>query len=193
MKKIDRRSFLKVLGIAGAACAMTALTGCDDEGVPGGVPAGDGSTPLSYLKPFNGSVVWNNITPEDPFGNIYSKGVNYMVFRSYGCYWTDTTHSDGLTVFHGKVEYLTDKKYRKLTMNLNPYKYMGEVGWGKVNVYVDGKLQATSPEIVQKTRETVKFEVDISGAEYIMVEPVVRTGGERAAGEIIMWDVKLWK
>ena len=32
--KIDRRSFLKVLGIAGAACAMTALTGCDEEGTP---------------------------------------------------------------------------------------------------------------------------------------------------------------
>lgn len=34
MKKINRRSFLKVLGIAGAACAMTALTGC--EGASGG-------------------------------------------------------------------------------------------------------------------------------------------------------------
>lgn len=40
--KIDRRSFLKVLGIAGAACAMTALTGCDEEGTPS-FPAGDGS------------------------------------------------------------------------------------------------------------------------------------------------------
>ena len=40
--KIDRRSFLKVLGIAGAACAMTALTGCDEEGTPS-FPAGDGT------------------------------------------------------------------------------------------------------------------------------------------------------
>ena len=44
--KIDRRSFLKVLGIAGAACAMTALTGCDEEGTPS-FPAGDGSVSLS--------------------------------------------------------------------------------------------------------------------------------------------------
>lgn len=47
--KIDRRSFLKVLGIAGAACAMTALTGCDEEGTPS-FPAGDGSVSLSSLK-----------------------------------------------------------------------------------------------------------------------------------------------
>ena len=69
--KIDRRSFLKVLGIAGAACAMTALTGCDEEGTPS-FPAGDGSVSLSSLKPFNGSVPWNGRwLPEDPFGNVY--------------------------------------------------------------------------------------------------------------------------
>lgn len=72
MKKINRRSFLKVLGIAGAACAMTALTGCDEEGMPS-TPAGDGSTPLSYLKPLNGSFTWENKIPEDPYGNTYMK------------------------------------------------------------------------------------------------------------------------
>ena len=71
--KIDRRSFLKVLGIAGAACAMTALTGCDEEGTPS-FPAGDGSVSLSSLKPFNGSVPWNGKwLPEDPFGNVDRK------------------------------------------------------------------------------------------------------------------------
>lgn len=50
MKKINRRSFLKVLGIAGAACTMTALTGCDG-GSGGGTPNRDGSVPLSDLNP----------------------------------------------------------------------------------------------------------------------------------------------
>lgn len=54
---------MKVMGLAGTACAMTVLTGCDDSTT---VPAGDGSVPLSDLKPFNGSVVWNNVVPEDP-------------------------------------------------------------------------------------------------------------------------------
>lgn len=86
MKKIDRRDFMKVLGIAGAACAMTMLTGCEDAPTANPMP-GEGSTLLSDLKPMNGSVVWSNIVPEDSFGNTYSDSANYMVFRSYKCGW----------------------------------------------------------------------------------------------------------
>ena len=195
MKKIDRRSFLKVLGIAGAACAMTALTGCDDEGVPGG-SAGDGSTPLSNLKPLNGSFTWENETPEDPYGNIYMRGVNYSVFRQ-GSGWKDTFWVDDVSQ-GGKAEYVVDRKYRKLTMKLNPHKEMGENGWGYVKVFADKKLVATSEMIRQKTRETVQFEVDITGATYIEVEPVAKHQYyygilKEDVGSIILWDVKLWK
>lgn len=64
MKKIDRRSFLKVMGAAGTVCAMTALTGC------GGTPNYDGSVPLSDLNSLNGKIAWNNVEPKDPFGNV---------------------------------------------------------------------------------------------------------------------------
>ena len=195
MKKIDRRSFLKVLGIAGAACAMTALTGCDD-GVS--VPS-DGSTPLSYLKPLNGEIAWGNYTPEDPFGQIYTQGANYSIFTFYANKWKNTyneknTYGDGDN-HCASVEYLTDRKYRKLTMNLNPYKDMGEEGCGFVRIYADDKLVAVSEMIGQKTRQTVKLEADITGAEYIKVVPaVVRDyGWDKYRGSIILWDVKLWK
>ena len=192
-QKIDRRSFLKVLGIAGAACAMTALTGCDDEGVPGGVPAGDGSTPLSNLKPLNGSFAWGNAIPEDPYGNTYMKGVNYSVFPHEE--WKNTFW-EIYPIQAGKAEYVLDRKYSKLTMKLNPSKEMGKEGWGYVKVFADEKLVATSEVIRQKTRETVQFEVDIAGATYIEVEPVAYRDGVYGGpkwGSIIMWDVKLWK
>ena len=194
--KIDRRSFLKVLGITGAACAMTALTGCDEEGTPS-FPAGDGSVSLSSLKPFNGSVPWNGRwLPEDPFGNVYTRGANYAIF-TYGSGWGNTRESwpDLNTV----VEYYVDQKYRKLTMKLNPYKDTDSLSWGLVKVYVDDKLTATSDVIKQKTDKAIEFNVDITGAKYINIEPYVREsadylGGVRySTGGIILWDVKLWK
>lgn len=112
MEKISRRNFLKVMGLAGTACAMTVLTGCDDSTT---VPAGDGSVPLSDLKPFNGSVAWNNVVPEDPFGNTYSSSSNYMVFRSYKCGWEkirfEYVHFHGMVenTFCGTVEYNLNK------------------------------------------------------------------------------------
>ena len=102
--KIDRRSFLKVLGIAGVACTMTALTGCD--GVSGGgTPNHDGSVPLSDLNPLNGRIAWNNVAPEDPFGNVYVRGVNYSIFRAGS--WSKETNT--ATVLSAKVEYFADK------------------------------------------------------------------------------------
>lgn len=102
MKKIDRRSFLKVMGAAGTVCAMTALTGC------GGTPNYDGSVPLSDLNSLNGKIAWNNVEPKDPFGNVYVQGVNYSVFRPGS--WSRETNS--VTVLSATVEYLTDKNIR---------------------------------------------------------------------------------
>lgn len=198
MKKIDRRDFMKVLGIAGAACAMTMLTGCEDAPTANPMP-GEGSTLLSDLKPMNGSVVWSNIVPEDSFGNTYSDSANYMVFRSYKCGWEkfryEYVHFHGMTedTFCGTVEYNLDKKYTRLTMKLNPYKGMGEKGWGLIRIYADNKLVATSSEIRSKTKDTVGFEVEIEGAQYLKIEPVVTPAfSGDGSGEIIMRDVKLW-
>lgn len=189
MKKISRRDFMKVLGVAGAACAMTALTGCDGSGT---IPAGDGSIPLSYLKPFDGAVGWNNTkSPEDPFGNVYTSGVNYSRFSAFASGWEKYTWGPG--DYRADVEYDVNKRYKKLTMKLNPYKTMGTYGWAKVNVYADGKLVATSPVIEKKTRESVKFEVAIQGAEYIVIEPIVSKISGEYNGDLLMWDVKLWR
>ena len=131
--------------------------------------------------------------PEDPYGNTYMRGVNYSVFSFYSG-WKDT-FGEGNDTICGKAEYAVDRKYSKLTMKLNPYKDMGENGWGYVKVFADNKLVATSEVIRQKTRQTVEFEVDIAGATYIEVEPIARRGyGYKPyEGYIIMWDVKLWR
>lgn len=188
MKKINRRSFLKVLGIAGAACAMTALTGCEDAPVV--TRPGDGSTPLSDLKPLNGSIDWNQKwLPKDPFGNVYNQGVNYTIFSYNG--WDG--FKQNWVYLSADVEYLVNQKYQRLTMKLNPYETMDEECWGLVKVYVDNELAGTSPTIVQKTDKTVEFEVDITGAKYIKIEPTVRRCDYyETRGGIILWDVKLW-
>ena len=198
MKKIDRRSFLKVMAAAGTVCAMTALTGCEGTS-GGGMPNHDGSVPLSDLNSLNGKIAWNNVAPKDPFGNVYVQGVNYSVFRP----GSGSKETNSTTVLSATVEYLTDKKYKKLTMNLNPYKDIGgnpytdtENEWGLVKVYVDDRLVATSNMVQRKTKETVKFEVDITGAEYIKIEPTIsywHYGLDKGGGEMILWDVKLWK
>ena len=193
-KKIDRRSFLKVLGIAGAACAMTALTGCDDSIV---AVIGDGSVPLSNLTPLNGYIPWNkNFQPEDPFGNVYVRGVNYSVFLDISRWKVMSSSWPNLSA---SVEYPVGQKYKKLTMKLNPYKDMDSSSWAYVKVYADNVLVGTSEVIRQKTDTPVNFEVDISGAKYIRIEPYVREssyylgGVMYTTGGLILWDVKLWK
>ena len=84
-------------------------------------------------------------------------------------------------------------------MKLNPYKDMDSESWGLVKVYVDDVLAGTSDVIKQKTDEAIEFEVDVSGAKYIKIEPYVREsvyylgGVMYCTGGIILWDVKLWK
>jgi len=52
---------------------------------------------------------------------------------------------------------------------------------------------ATSPEIRQKNKDTVEFEVDIKSVEYLKIEPVVTPAfSTEYDGEIIIRDVKLW-
>lgn len=78
-------------------------------------------------------------------------------------------------------------------MKLNPYKGMGEKGWGLIRIYADNKLVATSSEIRSKTKDTVGFEIEIEGAQYLKIEPVVTPAfSGDGSGEIIMRDVKLW-
>ena len=76
-------------------------------------------------------------------------------------------------------------------MKLNPYKEIGEKGWGLIRIYADNKLVATSPEIRQKNKDTVEFEVDIKSVEYLKIEPVVTPAfSTEYDGEIIIRDVK---
>ena len=189
MKKMNRRTFLKAVGIAGAVSAMTALVGCGD----GGTVPSDGSTSLANLKPLNGNYNWNNTLPEDPFGTTYTNGANAIVLKPVSSDWNNTTYDLGET-YRGKVEYSLDKKYTKLTMKLNPYKDTQENGWATVSVYADKKLVKTSPAIKQKTKETVEFEVNIPDAEYIEIEVVLSNNSfENKRAALIMWDAKLWK
>lgn len=188
MKEMNRRTFLKAVGVAGAVSAMTALVGCS-----GGVIVPDGSTSLANLKPLNGYYDWNNTLPEDPFGNTYTTGANAIVLEPCGGAWNNTTYDLGGT-YRGKVEYSLDKKYTKLTMKLNPYKGTQSEGWATVSVYADKKLVKTSPAIRQKTKEPVEFEVDITNAEYIEIEVVISNSKyEEEYASLIMWDAKLWK
>lgn len=189
MKEMNRRTFLKAVGVAGAVSAMTALVGCS-----GGVIVPDGgSTSLANLKPLNGYYDWNNTLPEDPFGNTYTTGANAIVLEPCSGAWNNGTYDLGET-YRGKVEYSLDKKYTKLTMKLNPYKSTQSEGWATVSVYADKKLVKTSPAIKQKTKKPVEFEVDITNAEYIEIEVVISDNKyEEEYASLIMWDAKLWK
>lgn len=188
MKEMNRRTFLKAVGVAGAVSAMTALVGCS-----GGVIVPDGSTSLANLKPLNGYYDWNNTLPEDPFGNTYTTGANAIVLEPCSGAWNNETYDLGET-YRGKVEYSLDKKYTKLTMKLNPYKSTQSEGWATVSVYADKKLVKTSPAIKQKTKKPVEFEVDITNAEYIEIEVVISDNKyEEEYASLIMWDAKLWK
>lgn len=191
MKKVGRRSFLKALGFAGTVCAVTALTGCAEGGT------GDGSVPLSNLTPLNGNIPWNKgVQPEDPFGNIYVRGVNYTVFLDMSNWRIMQSSWPNLSA---SVEYPVGQQYRKLTMKLNPYKDMASSSWALVKVYADDVLVGISGTIKQKTDEPVEFEVDITGAKYIRIEPYVKEscyylgGVMYTTGGLILWDVKLWK
>ena len=187
MQKITRRKFLRTMGLAAAAMGM--LTACDDETII--FPIGDGSTSLSSLKPLNGRCDWNAVAPEDPFGNSYADAVNYAVFEVYGNTWDGGIWDSGAT-YRGSLEYRVYKKYGKLTMNLTPYKSIGEEGTALVQVYADDKLIQTSPLIRQKT-DTVKLEANIEGAEYIKIcITLSHWAYSKSDGALIISDAKLW-
>ena len=193
MRKIDRRSFLKGMGVVSAACAMTVLTGCEDA------PAGDGSVSLASLKPFNGKLKWNNdFDPVDPFGNSYSKSANYIVCAFEKEKEWDFLHHYDYAYGYGYAEYRVEKKYKKLTMKLAPHELMNTNGNAYVEVYADDKLVVKSDLITRKT-SAVNLEADITNAEYIQLKIYVHTGssiGEGMDGNdgaLIIADAKLWK
>ncbi|HAH88642.1 MAG TPA: hypothetical protein DCL93_00785 [Faecalibacterium sp.] len=186
MKKITRRNFLRTMSLATVAIGM--LTACSEQTFP---PFGDGSTALSSLKPLNGRCDWNAIAPEDPFGNSYANAVNYAVFEVYGNTWDGGIWDSGGS-YRGSFEYRVYKKYGKLTMNLTPYKSIGEEGTALVQVYADDKLVQTAPLIRQKT-DTVKLEANIEGAEYIKIFIKLSKGAyDITYGALIISDAKLW-
>lgn len=191
MRKIDRRSFLKVMGAAGLVCAAGALTGCDEEGRPI-VPNRDGSVSLATLPILNGGIKWNDGVPKDPFGNDYSHAVNYVIVkaRNFPVNCTDVEEE----FVYG--EYRIYKKYESMTFTVAPYTEIMQNGVGYVQVYADDVLVATSPEITRKT-DAVKVTANIKNAEYIMI--VIRVScpdwyvSQTSDGAVIVSDVKLWK
>lgn len=193
MRQMDRRCFMKFAGTILAASSLAVLTGCDGGGTT--VPGLDGSVSLKSVKVLNGKWNWNNIIPEDPFGNQYTKAVNYIVFMpkddSMESSWVG--HETRYT-----TEYRVYKQYKKLTMDLAPYKDMPTEGMAAVRVYADDELVATSPIVYQKT-DIFEFEAEIEGAEYIKVEVICSNGSgplnyNRAKdGKLILANVKLWK
>lgn len=186
MKKITRRNFLRTMSLATVAIGM--LTACSEQTFP---PFGDGSTALSSLKPLNGRCDWNAIDPVDPFGNSYANAVNYAVFEIYGDTWDGGICNNGFA-YCGSFEYRVYKKYGKLTMNLTPYKSIGEDGAALVQVYADDKLVRSAPLIQQKT-DTVKLEANIEGAEYIKIFIKLSRGAyNKNNGALIISDAKLW-
>lgn len=193
MRQMDRRCFMKFAGTILAAGSLAVLTGCDGGGTI--VPGLGGSVSLSSVKVLNGKWNWNNIIPEDPFGNQYTKAVNYIVFMpkddSMESSWVG--HETRYT-----TEYRVYKQYKKLTMDLAPYKDMPTEGMAAVRVYADDELVATSPIVYQKT-DIFEFEAEIEGAEYIKVEVICSNGSGPLSyngakdGKLILANVKLWK
>ena len=193
MRQMDRRCFMKFASTILAASSLAVLTGCDGGGTT--VPSLDGSVSLKSVKALNGKWTWNNIVPEDPFGNQYTKAVNYIVFMPH-----DDSMESSWVGYETRytTEYRVYKQYKKLTMDLAPYKDMPKDGSAFVRVYADDELVATSPIVYQKT-DKFKFEAEIEGAEYIKVEAVCSNGSSWLGcdgakdGKLILANVKLWK
>lgn len=127
---------------------------------------------LSTFTAINGGFEFNNTVPEDPFGNDYSDAVNYVVLGRYngGDY----------------AEVRVYGEYSSITMNVAPYKDIGEDATGYVQIYADDVLVQTSPVITRKT-DAVSVSANISGADYIKI--VVQ---KDYYGSIILSNILLW-
>ena len=121
---------------------------------------------LSTLSPINGGFSWNEGTAKDPFGTSYSNAQNYCI-----CHGTHDSYSSNTY----SAEYKIDMEYTTMQFVVSPYSDFGQNASSYVQIYVDGILRYTSPQIVQKTEPYKTPAIDISDAEYLTI--VVRTGG----------------
>lgn len=137
--------------------------------------------PITTLKPINGNWKWNEGNPVDPFENDYSKACNYVIL-------------DMRDISSEKIEYRLYKKYGIISGQITPYKKIWETGEANVKIYADDILIYTSPTITRKT-DTIEFSVDVSTAEYIVIEVNGFTCGTIADSiynSIIISNVQLW-
>ena len=134
---------------------------------------------INTLEPINGGFTWNEGTPADPFENTYTGVQNYTIL--HGNYWNG--HSESAT---HSAEYKVEEKYDCLSFVISPYSDFGSKGVSYIQVYVNGILRYTSPQIRQKTEPMLISAIDISDATY--VEIVVHVGGY---GCLMLSDVKL--
>ena len=143
---------------------------------------------LSSLTALNGGWTWNDVVPEDPFGNDYSTAVNYAVFQSGdNTYYNSKEYEEG---YGNYAEYRVYGDYSTLTMMLAPYQEIGENCSVWVQVYADDVLVQTSPRITRKT-DAITLSVPIANAEYIKI--VVNLSEDYPDyGALIMSDVQLW-
>ena len=173
-----------------AALALSLLTACSGAAA---LPVFPGTVSLSTLEPLNGGWPWNNIAPEDQFGNDYSSAVNYAVFNWNNRYDYWQGSENGYDV--GYAEYRVYGRYDLITMTLAPYKTIREEGKSFVQVYADGKLVATSPVITRKS-DPVSLEASIAGAEYIKIMVYNYIGGhigDKNDSAFILSNARLWR
>ena len=131
---------------------------------------------LSTLTPINGSLgKWNEGSPTDPFGQTHTQVSNYIIVE-------DGTRYE---------EYRLYGKYKTLSGSLVPYKDMPTDGSAQVKIYADDKLIYTSPTIGRKT-DTVDFEINIQGADYIKIETSEANGRWRVVDNLIVMNMQLW-
>lgn len=129
--------------------------------------------PITSLKELNSkNWKWNDGVAEDPFGNDYSSGCNYVV--------TLCCRGDAY------VEYRVYGKYTKLTGLISPYAKIDKDKKVVVQVHADDVQIYSSPAVGQKT-DAFNFEVDITGAEYIKID----FSGDYY-GKILLANVQLW-
>lgn len=143
---------------------------------------------LSSLTALNGGWTWNDVAPEDPFGNDYSTAVNYAVFqRGDNTYYNSKEYEEG---YGNYAEYRVYGNYSTLTMTLAPYQDIGEDCSVWVQVYADDTLVQTSPRITRKT-DAITLSAPIANAEYIKI--VVNLSEDYPDyGALIMSNVQLW-
>ena len=143
---------------------------------------------LSSVSVLNGGWTWNDVAPEDPFGNDYSSAMNYAVFQKReNTYYDSGVYEEG---YGNYAEYRVYGKYSTLTMTLAPYKEIGENCSVWVQVYADDMLVQTSPRITRKT-DAMTLNVPIANAEYIKI--VVNLSEDYPDyGALIMSNVQLW-